>query len=114
MEYHQQFYLTIFYLSWILYFIALFGITNFNPEYLDTLNLIIKIYVSLFLIIRFNPFTKLKINNFDRKIIFSSGIFLLSTTAITELIKSFIITKIKTTTNKAYEDLILIKNKYQQ
>lgn len=112
MEYHQQFYLTIFYLSWILYFIALFGITNFNPEYLDTLNFIIKIYVSLFLIIRFNPFTKLKINNFDRKIIFSSGIFLLSTTAITELIKSFIITKIKSTTNKTYEDLILIKNKY--
>ena len=67
----------------------------FNPRYLDTLNLIIKVYVSLFLIIRFNPFIKLKINNFDRKIIFSSGIFLLSTTAITEFIKSFILTKIK-------------------
>ena len=95
MEYHEQFYLTIFYLSWILYFIALFGITNFNPRYLDTLNLIIKVYVSLFLIVRFNPFTKLKINNFDRNIIFSSGIFLLSTTAITEVIRSFLVKEIK-------------------
>ena len=94
MEYYQRFYLTIFYLSWILYFIALFGITTFNPKYLDTLNLIIKVYVSLFLIIRFNPFTKLKINNFDRNIIFSSGIFLLSTTAITELIRSFLVKEI--------------------
>ena len=94
MEYHQRFYLTIFYLSWILYFIALFGITTFNPKYLDKLNLIIKVYVSLFLIIRFNPFTKLKINNFDRNIIFSSGIFLLSTTAITELIRSFLVKEI--------------------
>ncbi len=95
MDYHQRFYLTIFYLSWILYFIALFGITTFNPKYLDTLNLIIKVYVSLFLIIRFNPFTKLKINNFDRNIIFSSGIFLLSTTAITEVIRSFLVKEIK-------------------
>ena len=95
MDYHQRFYLTIFYLSWILYFIALFGITTFNPKYLDTLNLIIKVYVSLFLIVRFNPFTKLKINNFDRNIIFSSGIFLLSTTAITEVIRSFLVKEIK-------------------
>ena len=77
-------------LTWLLYFLILFGITATAPEYLDDLNYYIKIYVSLFLIYRFNPFRTVKYTELDVKITFAAGIFLLFTTTIGSLIKSYI------------------------
>ena len=51
------------------------------------LHVYMKYYVSIFLIIRFNPFTNSHFTEFDRKIVFSSAIFLLTTTAFNEYAK---------------------------
>ena len=80
----------IIYITWGLYFAILFGLSANAPEYLDTLHSIVKIYVSLFLIIRFNPFRKVKFTSLDAKIAFSAGLFLLATTAIDNILQNYL------------------------
>ena len=89
---HEKIYDYAVYGSYILYGLALFGITSFAPDYLDSLRNIIKIYISFILIIRFNPFTNKNstISKFDKRLVFSSAIFLLLTTSITSLVEHFI------------------------
>lgn len=88
--FHQKIYTFVLYLSYALYALSLFSIYNKAPEYLTTLNIALKIYVSLFLIIRFNPFVKTLFTEFDRKIAFSAGIFLALTTALTQYLQMFV------------------------
>jgi len=80
----------VLYLSWILYFTAYFGIIYSDPnhtEFMGLLDTAMKYYISLFLIIRFNPFYKSNFTNFDRKVVFSAGIFLITTTALGQYAK---------------------------
>jgi hypothetical protein len=86
----SKFYYMIVCLTWILYIIIAFGISINAPEYLDTLQYYVKIYISLFLIIRFNPFTKVKFTELDTNIAFSAGIFLLGTTAINNILHIYL------------------------
>ena len=83
-KYHELFFDTALYVSYILYIIAFFQIEYYNPKYLDMLENIMKYYVIGFLLIRFNPFIKSTFTEFDRKIVFSSALFLLATTTITQ------------------------------
>ena len=76
-------YLTI--ISSILYIFVLFGVFTFAPDYLVYVTSFIKIYISVILLYKFNPFHKsIFITNNDKKIIFTSGIYLFLTTAIGE------------------------------
>ncbi len=83
-EYHEVLFDVALYTSYLLYAVAYFKIESYNPKYLSMLETIIKYYVISFLLIRFNPFTKIKFTEFDRKIVFSSAVFLLTTTTISE------------------------------
>jgi hypothetical protein len=78
------------YISYVLFILSLLGITLFKTNYLDILNKLIKIYIAVILIIRFNPFitTKLDKQNieFDREISFSAGILLLLSMIVTTYI----------------------------
>ena len=73
-------------LTWILYISILLGLSTSAPNYLSDLQYYTKVYVSLFLILRFNPFRKVKFTELDGKIAFSAGIFLLGTTAIHSIV----------------------------
>jgi hypothetical protein len=81
----------IVYITWFLYLSILFGLSAGAPQYLDSLNAFIKIYVSLFLIYRFNPFRKVKFTELDAKISFSAGMFLITTTAINNFIQTYLL-----------------------
>jgi hypothetical protein len=71
-------------ISYILVFISALGISNSAPGYLKDLNYIISVYICLFLIWRFNPISKLdKFTDLDRKIAFTAGMFILTTTILT-------------------------------
>jgi hypothetical protein len=83
-KYHQVFFNVALYTSYILYIIAFFQIEYYNPRYLDMLENVMKYYVIGFLLIRFNPFIKSSFTEFDRKVVFSSAIFLLATTTISQ------------------------------
>lgn len=91
MTWHQKIYLYSIYISYFLFAIAYTGIITISPQYLQTLNTFIKYYVSLFLIIRFNPFiNNKKFDSFDRRIVFSAGMFLLLTTTAVQITKFYL------------------------
>jgi hypothetical protein len=82
---YQSIFIYLLILSYILYALIFIGIVNNSPSYLETLNFVLKIYVSLVLLIRFNPLINRPFTEFDKKIVFSSALFLISTTTINEV-----------------------------
>jgi len=70
-------------ISYILIFISFLGLSNSAPKYLETLDYYVRIYICLFLIWRFNPLRHVFIfTDLDRKIAFSAGLFILTTTTL--------------------------------
>ena len=87
---HQNFFYYGLYLSYILFFIAFTGIVSISPEYLTTLDKILKFYTATFLIIRFNPFITIGGKScedleFDKKVAFTAGMFMFLTLEATDL-----------------------------
>ena len=82
---YQIVFLNLLIMSYVLYAFVFIGIVTSAPSYLETLNFVIKIYVSLVLLIRFNPLVTRQFTPFDQKIIFTSALFLFSTTTINEV-----------------------------
>jgi len=81
----DRFFNTFIYVSYILIFLSAIGFSETAPEYLANLDYYVKIYVCLFLIWRFNPLrSNIKFTDLDRKIAFSAGIFILTTTTLNE------------------------------
>jgi hypothetical protein len=78
------------YISWILYLAILFGVSVNAPSYLDNVDYYAKIYVSLFLLYRFNVFRKVTFTELDRKIAFSAGVFLFATTALNQVLTQYL------------------------
>lgn len=76
----------VYYITYILYFIIAFGLSTKAPEYLSTLDYFLKLYVSIFLIYRFNPFRKIKFTELDRKVAFSAGFFVFATTTVNQIL----------------------------
>ena len=83
-------------LSYILILLSCFGLSY---SYLNIIDYYVRIYICLFLIWRFHPFKKkYEFTDLDRKIAFSAGIFILTTTIINQYldnIKKYIKLKIK-------------------
>ena len=78
------------YLIYFLYFAIYIGLFAGAPEYLKSLNTLIKIYISLFLIWRFNPWREVKFTKLDKKITYNAAIYLLTTTLLTEFTIAYI------------------------
>jgi len=77
-------------ISWFLLILTSTGIFNGYPEIFNTIVFYVQIYICLFLIWRFNPLRQFIFNmpitftSLDRKIAFSAGLIILSTTVIQE------------------------------
>ena len=74
--------MVVLYASYALFAIAFTGVIAIDPKYLGVLDAVLKLYVSLFVIIRFNPWAKKAADKkawyFDRRIAFSGGVLLLT------------------------------------
>lgn len=81
-NYHETLFNSALYLSYLFYFVAFFQLKTYNPQYLILLQSGMKYYIIAFLLIRFNPFTSVRFTEFDRKVVFSSAILLLTTTVL--------------------------------
>jgi len=90
---HEKIFYLALYLSYVLYIIAFFQISHYNPKYLEILDSFIKYYVMLFLLIRFNPFVKPTFTEFDRTVVFSSAIFMLTTTVFSNIAEKLDLTE---------------------
>jgi hypothetical protein len=81
-------------ITYLLIIISSFGLSDSAQKYLKLLDYYIRIYVCLFLMWRFNPFRSYyEFTNLDRKVAFSAGLLILTTTALNQYlneIKEFI------------------------
>jgi hypothetical protein len=68
-----------------------------------------RIYICLFLIWRFNPFSKHRFDELDKKIVFMAGMIILSTTALNQYLIMFK-TKIANTVLPIVENAINMSN----
>ena len=88
--YQEKIWDFVFYFSYFLYFLFVIGFANNAPEYLVRLNYYVQLYVSLFLLIRFNPFSKVKFTELDKKIAFTGGLFIVSTTILNKSVLDYV------------------------
>lgn len=79
-HYQSKIYVFIMNFATFLYVIIALGLSASAPEYLETLQYYMKIYIALFLIWRFNPIRNAKFTDFDSKVVFNAGVFLLAGT----------------------------------
>jgi hypothetical protein len=72
-------------ITYISLFVSFLGWSSSAPKYLESLDYYVRIYICLFLIWRFNPFRKIsQFTELDRKIVFTAGLFILTTSALNE------------------------------
>jgi len=81
-------------------FFIFIGVLYINPKWVETLTNSVRLFVCLFLIIRFNPFRKYVLHKYDGKVIFTAALFLLTNEAIEKYIL--------TTRNNAKKSIIKI------
>ena len=79
-------YMAIVGLLYAFYIMAFLGIYYVNPEYTKTLSLIVRLFVSVVLMYRFNPLYKVTLSESDRTLIFAAGFFLFVNTGMTEIL----------------------------
>lgn len=73
--------------SYILIIISTLGLSESAEKYLQSLDYYVRIYICLFLMWRFNPFrTYYEFTDLDRKIAFSAGLLILTTTALNQYV----------------------------
>lgn len=89
-NYQEKIFDIVIYVSYGLIILSALGISEFAPKYLSTLDYYIRVYTCLFLIWRFNPLrTHYEFTDLDRKIAFSAGAFILTTTALNQYLDDF-------------------------
>ena len=91
----NMFNVTIF-VSYLLIFLSALGLSTSAPTYLKSLDYYLRIYICVFLIWRFNPFKRYfswlktphdEFTSLDRKIAFSAGLFILTTSVINNTVQ---------------------------
>jgi hypothetical protein len=89
-KYQERIFDFIIYLTYSLIILSSLGISEYAPKYISELDYYVRIYICLFLIWRFNPLrTHYEFTELDRKIAFSAGAFILTTTALNKYLLDF-------------------------
>lgn len=100
-EYDTVFIVIVF-LVHVGYIALAVGALREEPRVLSIIDYCIKVFVGLFLLFRFNPYVHIKFTEFDRKIIFSAGMFMFVTTVVNVYLIEYV-HKAKTVGKLAYE-----------
>lgn len=89
-KYQERLFNLFIYTSYFLIIVSALGLSESAPKYLANLDYYVRIYICLFLMWRFNPFrTHYEFTDLDRKIAFSAGAFILTTTALNQYLVDF-------------------------
>jgi len=93
--YNFLFFNTLIYFNWLFIILTLLGISFINSYYTGILSFIIRTYVCIFLIIRFNPIINFIPNHsfskLDKKVAFTAGLtIILSDSYLIDFVKEFI------------------------
>jgi hypothetical protein len=86
-EYYEYiFFIFIIATLYMLYAVVIFSNKTEYNAYIDTIHYYLNIYVSIYLIFRFNPFTKIEFTRLDKKVCFTSGLIVFTTTQISKIL----------------------------
>lgn len=90
---YQSLFIFFLYISWVLYIFSL--VISFNPTYnwiRNWLQQFISIYVSLLLIIKYNPYfnTSKIFTSFDKILVYNAGLFIFFTTVINKILSKYL------------------------
>jgi hypothetical protein len=66
---HKFAYISSIYVLYISYFCLALGLFPTHPEYIYYLNLFVRLYSSIFLLIRFNPYRNITYTEFDKNLV---------------------------------------------
>jgi hypothetical protein len=84
-DFQERFFDIFIYFSYFLILISFFGLSNTAPNFLESIDYYVRIYICLFLIWRFNPLREVQnFTDLDRKIAFAAGMFIITTTALNQ------------------------------
>ena len=78
------------YVIYAIYIGIAFGINKNAETYLISLSNFVKIYISCFLIYKFNPLSKAQFTEFDREAAYKAGVLLFFNTIIAETLIAFL------------------------
>ena len=85
-NYYKEFYIFLSVITSIVYVIFFFKLYKKEPKSLLYVHTIYRIYIAFLIIIIFNPFYKINISEFHRKIAFSAGLNLLGLNTVLSFI----------------------------
>jgi hypothetical protein len=89
-KYQERMFNLFIYISYFLIVVSALGLSESAPKYLANLDYYIRVYICLFLMWRFNPLrSHYEFTDLDRKIAFSAGAFILTTTALNQYLEDF-------------------------
>jgi len=74
----------------VAYLALVFGLVEKQPDILETVDFWLKVFMAIFLILRFNPFTTIKFTEFDRKVVFATGVFLFTVTVVNNYLQTYV------------------------
>lgn len=86
LAFHQKLYKYGLWASYVIFSLTFLGLWSYGSIWLSTIELMLNIYIALFLIYHFNPYTHHKMDDFGREIAFSAGVLLLVTKGVTHIL----------------------------
>jgi len=90
-KFQNRFFDLFIIISWILLIVSALGVSQSAPKFLQELDYYVRIYICLFLIWRFHPFkSSYEFTDLDRKIAFSAGMFILTTTVLNKYLMDIV------------------------
>ena len=94
MKWYETTFIYVTYIVYSLYIITFLGIWHKAASYLKIINFYRSIFVSLILLYLFHPWKKTKFTEFHRKVVFTAGMFLFTSTLLNIIIHYLKIYKI--------------------
>jgi hypothetical protein len=74
----------------VVYVAVAFGFLENEPEYLGAIDYWVKVFMAVFLLWRFNPWARISFSDFDRRVVFSAGMFLFTVTIVNNYLITYV------------------------
>lgn len=88
-SFEEKLFNIIIFFSYVLLIATSINISIFDSQKITLFQTYFRLYICISLLIRFNPITKRKFDQLDRKIAFSSGLILITSTILEEYTFTF-------------------------
>lgn len=88
---HQDAFLYTLFGLHVVYVAILFGLFEQESHYVKVVDFWVKVYMSIFLLWRFNPIFPGRFDDFDRQMVFGSGVLLFTSTIVTEYLMEYVV-----------------------